>query len=160
MRTVKLLASALVAASFTTAALADDIVRAEDPASITAFLFDEGIASKVDTDSYGDPMIQFRKGDNPYSIFFYECTDNANCGSIRFYIGYQTDGEVGLDVVNSLNAENRFMMAAIDDEDDVVLTMDVLTGEFGLSYDDFRKLLDVFIDLSGEFEDKVNWVSD
>lgn len=160
MKTTKFLASALVAASFATGALAQDVVRAEDPESVTAFLFDQGIASKVDVDSYGDPMIKFRTRDHPYTIFFYDCTDNAQCGSVRFYIGYQTDGAVGLDVVNSMNSENRFMMASIDDEDDVVLTMDVLTGEYGLSQNDFRKLLNVFVDLSAEFEDKVGWVSD
>ncbi|GKY86915.1 YbjN domain-containing protein [Sinisalibacter aestuarii] len=159
--TIKLLLAAGIAASaFAGAAMAQDAVRAEDPASLTAFLFDTGIASKVDVDSYGDPMVQFRKGDRQYTIFFYNCTDNAACTNVQFYIGYETDGEVGMDVVNALNQENRFASAAIDDEDDVVFTMDVLTGAYGLSREDFGLLLDVFVEAAAEFEDRVGWVSE
>jgi Putative bacterial sensory transduction regulator len=155
-----LLAAGLTAAILAGPAMAQDAVRAEDPSSLTAFLFDEGIASKVDVDSYGDPMVQFRKGDRQYTIFFYNCTDNANCTNVQFYIGYETDGAVGTDLVNALNRENRFASAAIDDEDDVVFTMDVMTGDFGLSRDNFNQLLDAFVDAAAEFEDRVGWESE
>lgn len=154
------IALAMVAAGLASAASAQDAVRAEDPASITSVLFDEGIASKIDTDSYGDPMVQFRDGDRQYTIFFYNCTDGADCTNIQFYIGYETDGDVGMDVVNTMNAENRFTTAAIDDEDDVIFTMDVLTGDNGLSGEDFGLLLDLFVETAAEFEERVGWVSD
>lgn len=160
MKTRTLLMSALAAASFTGAAVAQDAVMAENPASITAVLFDQGIASKTDTDSYGDPMVQFRNGDRQFTIFFYNCTEGADCTNIQFYIGYETDGDVGLDVVNAMNSENRFATAAIDDENDVVFTMDVLTGDYGLSADDFSLLLDLFVETAQEFEDRVGWVSE
>lgn len=160
MKSGMLIASAIAAASFATTAIAQDAVMAEDPASITAVLFDEGIASKVDTDSYGDPMVQFRKNDRQFTIFFYNCTDGAACSNIQFYIGYQTDGEVGVDVINDLNNENRFVTGAIDDEDDAVFTMDVLTGDYGLSPDDFGLLLDLFVESAAEFEERVGWESD
>jgi putative sensory transduction regulator len=160
MKKATFFASALVAASLAGAAIAQDAVMAEDPTSITAVLFDQGIASKVDTDSYGDPMVQFRKGDRQYTIFFYNCTDGANCSNIQFYIGYETDGEVGLDVVNAMNSENRFTEGAIDDEDDVVFTMDVLTGDYGLSGNDFSLLLDLFVETAANFEERVNWISE
>jgi len=160
MKTGILLASTFVAASLAHAAMAQDAVMAEDPASITAVLFDEGIASKVDTDSYGDPMVQFRKNDRQFTIFFYNCTDGAQCSNIQFYIGYETDGDVGVDVINAMNAENRFVSGAIDDEDDAVFTMDVLTGDNGLSADDFGLLLDLFVDNAIEFEERVGWESD
>lgn len=160
MKTGILFTSALAAASIASAAMAQEAVKSEDPSSITAVLFDQGIASKLDTDSYGDPMVQFRKADRQYTIFFYNCTDGAQCTNIQFYIGYETDGEVGLDVVNAMNSENRFATAAIDDEDDVVFTMDVLTGDYGLAPRDFTSLLDLFVETAAEFEERVNWVSD
>ena len=160
MKTAFLAVTALAAVGLAGAATAQDAVLAENPGSITSVLFDQGIASKVDTDSYGDPMVQFRKGDRQYTIFFYNCTDGAQCTNIQFYIGYETDGEVGLDVVNAMNAENRFATAAIDDEDDVVFTMDVLPGKYGLAPDDFTSLLDLFVGTAAEFEERVNWVSD
>lgn len=142
------------------AAMAADVVRAQDPGSLTGVLFDQGIASKVDTDSYGDPMVQFRKDDRQYTIFFYNCTDNKDCTNVQFYIGYDTNGEVGLDVVNSMNQDNRFTTAAIDDEDDVVMTMDVLTGENGMAASDFEMLLNLFVDAAADFEDRVGWIAD
>lgn len=160
MKSGVLAVTAFAVAGLAGAAMAQEAARAEDPGSITAVLFDQGIASKVDKDSYGDPMVKFRKGDRQYTIFFYNCTDGAACTNIQFYIGYETDGEVGLDVVNAMNAENRFATAAIDDEDDVVFTLDVLTGAYGLAPDDFTSLLDLFVGTAAEFEDRVNWVSD
>lgn len=155
-----LLAAGFAAIVYTGAATAQDAVRAEDPSSLTAFLFDNGIASKVDTDSYGDPMVQFRTSDRQFTIFFYNCTDGADCTNVQFYIGYETDGDVGMDVVNEMNRTNRFTRAAIDEEDDVIMTMDVLTGNFGLSQDDFGQLLDLFVEASADFEERVGWVTE
>ena len=151
-------AAALLASSFAGAAVAQEVVRAQDPASITAVLFNKGIASKVEVDSYGDPMIQFRDADRQYTIFFYNCADGADCSNIQFYLGYETNGDVGLDVVNAMNQENRFASAVIDGENDVVITMDVLTGDNGLSADDFGLLLDLFIETTAGFEERVGWV--
>lgn len=149
----------LIAAVIGGSAMAGD-VRAEDPGTITGVLFDEGIASKVDTDSYGDPLVQFRKDDRQYTIFFYNCTDNKDCSNIQVYIGYDTNGDVGVDVTNKMNVDNRFVTAAVDEEDDVVLTMDVMTGENGLADGDFKDLLDLFVNTAKDFEDRVGWVSD
>ena len=145
MKLTKTILAALAAAVVATGALAEEMVRSQDPSSVTAFLFEEGIPSKTDVDSYGDPLVMFRKGDQPYTIWFYGCTENADCGSIRFYSGYETDGAVGIDFANKLNLENRFATALIDQEDDLVLVMDVLTGANGMVYSDFRSLLEMFI---------------
>lgn len=152
------LAAALVATSLGGGAAAQDAVRAENPASITSVLFDRGMASKVDVDSYGDPMIQFRSADRQYTIFFYNCTDGANCTNIQFYVGYETNGDVGTDVVNAMNQENRFANAAIDAENDVVITLDILTGGNGITAEDFGLLLDLFIETVAGFEERVGWV--
>lgn len=154
MKSVTFIATALVALALGGAAAAQDVVRAQDPGSITNYLFNQGIASKSETDNYGDPLIRFRIGDYPYSIFFYDCTDNANCASLRFYLGFETNGSVGMDKVNTLNLENRFVNLAIDDEDDVIITMDVLTGEQGMSHADFDNLVTLFIDLGEDAESR------
>ncbi len=147
MKTKGLFLAAIASAAFATAAFAEDLVRAQDPSTVTAFLFEEGIPSKTDVDGVGDPLVQFRKGDQPYLIFFYDCTDNADCASLRFYSGYETNGAVDADFANKLNNENRFATTLIDDEDDLVLHMDVLTGQNGMTYKDFRNLMDIFISL-------------
>lgn len=152
MKLTNTILAALAAAVLATGALAEEMVRSQDPASVTAFLFEEGIPSKTDVDNYGDPMVMFRKGDQPYTIWFYDCVENAECASIRFYSGYETDGAVGLDFANMLNLENRFATALIDAEDDLVLIMDVLTGANGMPYSDFRNLLEVFVSLIEDAE--------
>lgn len=145
MKPRTLFVAALAAASFATSALAEDVVRAQDPASVTAYLFEKDIPSKTDVDPYGDPMVMFRRGDQPFLIFFFDCTNNANCVSLRFYSGYETNGSVGADAANMLNQKNRFTTALIDDEDDLVFHMDVLTGDNGMNYNNFGNLLDIFI---------------
>lgn len=160
MNTRLLCAAALSVALGATAAQAGDMITATEPTSLGTFFFDQGLASKLGEDSYGDPMVQFRKDDHAYTIFFYGCTANTDCTNLQFYIGYETDGEVGLDVVNSMNQDNRFVSAALDDEDDVILTMDVFTGATGIAADDFELLYNVFLETVMDFEDRVGWVSD
>jgi hypothetical protein len=160
MTTRTFLAAGFVAASMATAAFAGDVVTASEPTSLGTFFFDQGIASKLSNDSYGDPMVQFRKDNHQYTVFFYGCTDNTDCTNLQFYIGYETNGDVGMDVVNKMNQDNRFVVASIDDQNDVILTMDVFTGTNGLTNDDFKLLFDVFLESVADFEDRVGWVSD
>jgi len=157
---MKMLVAAALVASMATAASAADVVKASEPTSLGTFFFDQGIASKLSEDSYGDPMVQFRKDNREYTIFFYGCTDNTDCTNLQFYRGYETNGDVGLDVVNGMNQDNRFVTATIDTEDDVILTMDVLTGQNGIAKDDFDLLFNVFVETVADFEDRVGWVSD
>jgi hypothetical protein len=152
--------AAVLFAGMTSATFGADAVRASDPNSLTAFFFDQGLASKLSTDSYGDPMVQFRDGDREYTIFFYGCTENTECTNLQFYIGYETNGDVGLDVVNTMNSDNRFVEASIDDENDVILTMDVLTGKNGIDPEDFDLVYNVFLETAADFEQRVGWVSD
>jgi len=160
MITRLLYTAALAATLGASAAWAGDTVTASEPTSLGTFFFDQGLASKLSEDSYGDPMVQFRKDNHEYTIFFYGCTANTDCTNLQFYIGYETDGQVGLDVVNSMNQDNRFVTAAIDDEDDVILTMDILTGSNGITSDDFALLYGLFLETVQDFEDRVGWVSD
>lgn len=160
MKSGVFLAAALAATGLAGAALAEGAVRAEDPSSIMAVLFDEGLVAKQEIDSYGDPIIYFRTGDRQYTIFFYDCTEGANCLSLQFYIGYETDGDVGVDFVNSMNSEFRFTSVEIDSEDDAIITLDVMTGLNGIAPGDFTQLLDLFVERAAEFEDRVGWVSE
>lgn len=156
----KTLAAAALVAGMATAAFGADVVKASEPTSLGTFFFDQGIASKLSEDSYGDPMVQFRQNDHEYTVFFYGCTENTNCTNLQFYIGYETDGNVGLDVVNAMNTDNRFVVASIDDENDVILTMDLFTGQNGMTNDDFDQMFNVFLEKVADFEDRVGWVSD
>ncbi|RME16969.1 MAG: YbjN domain-containing protein [Alphaproteobacteria bacterium] len=158
-RAHSIVAAATLAILAGSAALAEGgAVRAQDPTSITAALFDAGIPSKISTDNYDDPLVQFRTNDRQFFILFYNCTDHADCTNIQFYARYDTNGDVGLDVVNAMNNDNRFAYAVIDDEDDVVILMDVLPGENGLSAADFNTLVDTFVEVVADFEDRVGWV--
>ena len=159
MKTNLIFATAF-AMSMASGALAGDNVTATEPTSLGTYFFDQGIASKLSEDSYGDPMVQFRKDNREYTIFFYGCTANTECTNLQFYRGYETNGAVGLEVVNTMNQENRFVVASIDDEDDVILTMDVFTGQNGITNDDFDLLFNVFLETVVDFEDRVDWVSD
>ena len=156
----KPLITAALLAGMASTAVAADMIDAAKPDSVTAFFFNKGIASKQITDSYGDPLVQLRQDDREYLVFFYGCTDGAACNSLQLYRGYETDGKVGQDVVNDLNLEIRYVKAAIDKEDDVVMMLDIFTGSNGVPADEFEMLFGLFTETVAEFEDTVGWVSD
>jgi len=159
---MKTLTGVAVAASVMgTLAAGADRVDAADPNTISQFFFDINVPTKLSTDSYGDPLISVRTDDGVgYAIFFYGCTDNANCTHVQFYRGYETDGQVGLDIVNELNVEHNFVKLMLDDEDDVIILMDVLTGEGGMDPIDFDALYGQLNKVVEAFETRVNWTSD
>jgi len=156
MKIRAILCAALASAMLATGAMAQDMIRAQDPSTVTGFMFDEGIPTKTDVDNVGDPVVMFRKGDHPYVIMFYDCVENRECKSLRFYSGFETNGKVDVAFANMLNNENRFATALIDDEDDLVLIMDVLTGDNGLTTKDFKNLLDLFIALIDDARTQMN----
>lgn len=149
------LAAAVAVASLGSAALAQERVRAQDPDTVQAFLFEEGYPAQTMTDQYGDPMIRFRKGEQVYVVTFWDCTENANCASIRLMTYFVVDGAVGMEFANQLNNNNRFITAMIDSDGDLQFYRDERTGDVGLSRDEFRFLVQGIIDVAEDAQAKM-----
>ncbi|HYD24362.1 MAG TPA: YbjN domain-containing protein [Croceibacterium sp.] len=126
------LALAAIAAAWAVPAQAQ-MVRAQDPGSVVRALQDGGYAAKLGTDQVGDPMITSGVGGTTFQIFFYNCTDHAECATVQFHSGYDFTTSPGLETINEWNRNNRFGRAYLDDEDDPIIEMDVDLDDGGLS---------------------------
>ena len=151
------LGGALLATALGSPALAENVL-ASNPQSFINFFFEQGVAAQLTTDAVGDPLIEFRDGDETRALFFYDCTDNADCLSVQFYVGYKPDATVGLDKLNEWNSgERRFTRAYAADDGALRLEMDIATSEDGISFRDFGDLMDLWLDRVDEFEEFIGW---
>ena len=126
-RTATRLAAPVLLASLLSAPLpatAQTLVDATNLDSILAIAKDYGTA-ELETDSTGDPMVSGTIGPTQYAVFFYGCTDGADCTTIQFMSSYVNPGAVDATAINSWNAEKRFGKAFLDDEGDPVIEMNV-----------------------------------
>lgn len=103
----------------------NELIDATDPAGITQVLQSRGYRAMLETDPVGDPMIRSSAAGATFVIYFYECTDNKDCGAIQFYAGFIRENPPSKDVIHTWNAENRYGKAYIDRENDPVIEMDV-----------------------------------
>ena len=126
-RTATRLAAPVLLASLLSAPLpvtAQTLVDATDLDSILAIAKDYGTA-ELEKDSTGDPMVSGTIGPTQYAVFFYGCTDGADCTTIQFMSSYVNTGSVDSELINTWNAEKRFGKAFLDDEGDPVIEMNV-----------------------------------
>lgn len=156
MKLVSVISGAVLAASLAGAAAADQ-VYASDPQSVVNFFFDQSVPAQLTVDSYGDPMVEYRYNGEEYVLFFYDCDANTNCQALQFWTGHHTDGSVGLDTINSWNADSRYVFAYIDDENDTQVELDIYTGYGGISGEDFSWYFNHWIDSVAAFESLIGW---
>lgn len=157
MRITGTLAGAALATVIGGAAMADNVL-ASDPQSFVNFFFQEGIPAQLTKDAVGDPLIEFRENNETRALFFYDCTDNTDCLSVQFYVGYQMNPPVSLEKLNEWNSgERRFTRAYSAGDGAVRMEMDVGTSADGISFRDFHDLVELWIDRVAEFEDFIGW---
>lgn len=102
---------------------AQDLVDATDPAAVLNIASGWGSAL-LETDSVGDPMIRGRIEGISYVVYFYGCTDGADCASIQMRAGWLMDG-VPVSAMNEWNRDRRFGKAYLDGDGDPVIEMNV-----------------------------------
>jgi hypothetical protein len=76
------------------------------------------------TQSNGDPQINGKIDGISYQIYFRNCTDNASCEDLNFYLGF-LDLKPSLDAINTWNASKRFSRAYLDSVNDACVEMDI-----------------------------------
>ena len=74
--------------------------------------------------SNGDPKISGQIERIPYTLYFMNCTDNANCEDVNFYSGF-LDNKPDLETINAWNRDKRFGKAYLDTDLDAVVEWDV-----------------------------------
>lgn len=128
-----------------------DLIDATDPQGITQLLQSRGYRALLETDPVGDPMIRSSAAGATFVIYFYECTDNKDCGAIQFYAGFIRETPPSSEVIHAWNAANRYGKAYIDKEDDPVIEMDVQLGG-GVSQANLVNQVEIWERVVGAFQ--------
>lgn len=136
---------------------ADAGVIAADPAGVVAAMQEFGYTATLETDSLGDPKISSRVSQSNFVVLFFGCTDNVDCASIQFYVGYDLTDSFSALKANEWNRTQLFTKATIDDEGDPALEMDVNLDFDGSGADNFQDVLDIWRISVEQFEDFIDF---
>jgi opacity protein-like surface antigen len=146
MNKVNALLAAVALAATGSAASAANVcpanhVCASDPASVVRALQEAGYKAQLGTDNGGDPKIDSAAGGYDFTVYFYNCTDNKDCGSLRFATLFENDGTNTPELANAWNKAKRFAQMSAQDNGSLLLAYDVTTVG-GLNQANFADAID------------------
>ncbi len=134
------------------------MVRAQDPQSLVADLQANGYAAELGVDKVGDPMITSSVAGTKFQIFFYNCTNHAQCATVTFHSGYDMpDNSTPLDLMNDWNRSKRFGRAYLDKETDPILEMDVDLDDGGEAPLLFIDNIEFWAGILSDFEKRIGY---
>lgn len=113
-------------------ALAEEkLVTAADPEGIVSLLEMAGYNPELGEDQFGDPEINFDLDGWGATISFYGCDEDTrkDCDSLQFMGGFDTNGTFSAEEMIALSGKHRYTQLTLDDEGDVWVRWDVLTGD-------------------------------
>jgi len=134
-------------------------VTAKDPQSVARALVASGYRAEMKKDGEGDPMIMSASSGTKFGVFFYNCTNHANCATVQFHAGFDTDpGKApSLEKINAWNRTQRFGRAYLDNEGDPVIEMDIDLDDGGMSQPLFLDNLEFWVSVLAQFEKEIGW---
>lgn len=134
-------------------------VTAKDPQSVARALLASGYQAEMKKDGEGDPMIMSASSGTKFGVFFYNCTNHANCATVQFHAGFDTDpGKApSLEKINAWNRTQRFGRAYLDNEGDPVIEMDIDLDDGGMSQPLFLDNLEFWVSVLAQFEKEIGW---
>ncbi|MGR3344276.1 MAG: YbjN domain-containing protein [Paracoccaceae bacterium] len=156
MQAFKSVALAAVVSVLGSAISAGNIV-ASDPEVLLTYFFEQGIPAKLTVDDYGDPKIDARYFGTNFKIYYYGCTGGENCRSIQFFSGYQTDGRISLEQINSWNTTERYARAYLSENLSARIEYDVQLGSTGMTEEDFDSVFSLWTRSVENFEEFIDW---
>jgi len=147
-----LASGALPAAAQDRAPCGKELVCASDPGSVLQAMQAARLKARLATDESGDPMIEVTGQPYRFDVYFYGCEGHRNCDSLRFELSFAKDPEATVALANKWNAAHRFMMAAVKDNGNFVLSYDIgMIG--GTTRRNFADTLDWWSSMLGEAAD-------
>jgi hypothetical protein len=132
MKSIKLLIAALAGAcSLPLAAQpVPATVSAANPEGMMQVLLFAGYSAELDTDNYGDPLIDTEFAGWPGSIVFFGCDEDTRtgCDSVQLRAGFDRAEPMPLDLLNDALANGRYFAVHLDEEGDPWVHWDIVTG--------------------------------
>ena len=135
-----------------------DMISATNPDAVAAALQEMGYRAEMDTDGIGDPLIRSAAEGVNYRIYFFGCSDNADCDSLMFSAGFDLTNGMGVTAINDWNSDAVITRGYLDDEDDPYLEMYLLTGRGdGIPADVFEAAVGEWNQSLARFQDTIDW---
>lgn len=115
---------------------------------IASWLQAAGYKAEIQTEKGKQNIYSASDGWN-FHISQYDCKGTV-CGSLQFWVGFDTKGAFSSDRINKWNKENRWVRAYVDDSNDPWIEMDVdLTP--GVTYENLNDEFTIWRDALRRF---------
>lgn len=135
---------------------AQALIDGSDPEVIAALIQDMGFKAQVTTDNVGDPLIKSRSNGYDFNVFFYDCTEGANCRAIQFSSAFDMEDGMSLTKVEDFNRNKRWVKVYLNDTSDPLVEMDYnLKG--GVSVENFNDTFDWWLVMMDQFIEYIDF---
>lgn len=130
------------------------IITAQDPDAILNVARGYGMAN-LTRDNQGDPAIEGRMDGKPYNIFFYGCTDGADCQSLQFETGWDEGAEkISLDTINEWNRRKLFVQSYKNKDGYIRLQMSMIL-RYGVTEKNLEAYFGVWASSIVDFQNEI-----
>jgi len=140
--------AALLLASPAMAKDADDclpgLICASAPDTVAKAVQTAGYKAKLGKDDGGDPKIDSAAAGYDFQIYFYDCENHVQCGSIQFVITFTREGYEDATLAEQWNESSRMGKAYLEKDGSLTVRHDISTVG-GIN--------------QKNFEDTINWWS-
>ncbi|UKK84685.1 YbjN domain-containing protein [Sphingopyxis sp. BSN-002] len=130
-----------------------ELVNAKSPATIKAIVESQGWPATIVSKPGEDPYIESNRNDLKFLVLFMNCTDNKNCKTLQYYMGFTDAKNVSLERLNEWNKTKRFARAYRDKEGDPVLEMDVDIDFAGIPRENLGETFNTWASLMDSYRD-------
>ena len=136
--------------------VADGLITASRIDLIVAALEKAGFEVEVNKDSEGAPKISSTDKDQPFTVYFYDCTEGVDCGYIQFRNGWNMKNGTTAVTIDQWNSENNWGQAYRDSDKDPWVSVTVnLRG--GVTQENFADTVEWWAKVMKDFEDHIGW---
>jgi len=130
-----------------------ELVNAKNPATIKAIVESQGWPATIVSKPDEDPYIESNRNGLKFLVLFMNCTDNRNCKTLQYYMGFTDAKNVSLERLNEWNKTKRFARAYRDKEGDPVLEMDVDIDFAGIPRENLGETFNTWASLMDSYRD-------
>lgn len=105
-------------------------VSAANPEGMIQVLRFAGYSAALDSDTYGDPLIDTEFAGWSGSIVFFGCDEDTRmgCDSVQLRAGFDRAEPMPLELLNDALANGRYVAVHLDEEGDPWVRWDIVTG--------------------------------
>jgi hypothetical protein len=133
-----------------------EIVDATTPDRLAAILQEMGYRADLGTDNQGDPLITTAFSGITTSLYFYSCTDGADCKVIQFSAGFDLTEGISDTAINEWNRNKLFGTSYRDDDSDPWLKQ-TINLQAGVTPANVRHWVEWWEVAIGQFKDHIGF---